>query len=162
MSRDITPPKMLEVRMQLGIISLGVDVDPNLIGMAALDATGRNKYVDQQVVAVMPRATPGRGFSVIHFFQAKRIVPVGEVDAEYVKQWLVAVDPHTLAAFNAKHPEFADTYRNCTQWQDANGNFCCALFGRWLGGRSVNVRRVDGGWSGDWWFAGVTPSELTT
>jgi hypothetical protein len=97
MSRDITPPKMLEVRMQLGIISLGVDVDPNLIGMAALDATGRNKYVDQQVVAVMPRATPGRGFSVIHFFQAKRIVPVGEVDAEYVKQWLVAVDPHTLA-----------------------------------------------------------------
>lgn len=141
------------VEARSGMIVHDFAVDLTLVGMAAINATGRTKYVNDHVVETMPRATVPNG--KLHFFQTGRYTPAAEVEAEYSKRGLVAVDPHTLAAFNAANPEFADERPNSTQWKDADGGFCYAGFSRWLGGRRVHVDRGDDDWSGFWWFAGV-------
>lgn len=145
------------VEAQAKIITREFAVDLNLVGMAAIDATGRTKYVDKKVVAAMPRATAESG--VIYFFPTGRYVPVGEVDAEYEKYGLVAVDPHSLSAFNAANPEFADNHPNATQWRDVDG-FCGATFDGWDGERYVDVYRRDRAWYDTWWLAGVKPLPL--
>lgn len=139
--------------MSTNILVRDFTVDLNLVGMAAINATGRVKYVNDRVVANMPRATVSEG--KLHFFQTGRYTTVAQVEAEYSKRGLVAVDPHTLCAFNAANPEFADERPNGTQWKDANGDFRYATFSRWNGERSVDVLRSDRGWNDGWWFAGV-------
>ena len=142
-----------QVELRSGIIVRDFTVDLTLVGMAAIEATGRAKYVNADVVASMPGATAPEG--KLHFFQTGRYTPVAEVKAEYSKRGLVAVDPHILCAFNAANPEFTDERRNGTQWKDAKGDFCCAAFRRCGDGRFVSVDRSDDGWSVGWWFAGV-------
>lgn len=142
------------VEARSGIIVRDFVVDLNLVGMVAINATGRAKYLNNRVVAKMPRATVPNG--KLHFFQIGRYTPAGEVEAEYSKRGLVAVDPHTLAAFNAANPEFADECPNGTQWKDTDGDFCYATFDRWLDKRDVYVDQNDNDWSDGWWFAGVS------
>ena len=141
------------VEARSGIIVRDFTVCFRLVGMAAIEATGRAKYVHANVVASMPGPTAPEG--KLHFFQTGRYTPAAEVEAEYSKRGLVAVDPHTLAAFNAANPEFADERPNVTQWKDADGGFCYATFGGWRGMRRVGVGHSDGGWFDCWWFAGV-------
>lgn len=141
------------VEARSGIIIRDFTVDLSLIGMAAIEATGRAKYVNDYVVETMPCATLPEG--KLYFFQTGRYTPVAEVEAEYSKRGLVAVDPHTLAAFNAANPEFADERPNGTQWKDADGDFCYATFHGWSDGRYANVDQGDGDWDDGWWLAGV-------
>jgi hypothetical protein len=141
------------VEARSGVIVRDFSVDLSLVGMDAVNATGRAFYGDKNVVANMPRATLPEG--KLQFFQTGRYTPVGEVDAEYAKRGLRPVDPHTLCAFNAANPEFADTHPNGTQWKDIKGNFCCACFDRSSGERGVFVLQFDVVWGDDWWFAGV-------
>lgn len=141
------------VEARSGIIIREFTVCFRLVGMAAIEATGRAKYVHANVVASMPGPTAPEG--KLHFFQTGRYTPAAEVEAEYSKRGLVAVDPHTLCAFNAANPEFANERPNVTQWKDAKGDFCYASFFGWDGGRVVYVDLSDDGWYDYWWFAGV-------
>ena len=142
------------VEARSGLIVRDFAVDPTIVGMDAINATRRAFYGDKDVVGTMPHATVPNG--QLHFFQTGRYTPVGELEAEYAKRELVACDPHTLCAFNAANPEFADTHPNGTQWKDAGGNFCYAVFNRWDVERRVSVSRSGDDWSDGWWFAGFS------
>ena len=137
------------------IVTRDYTCDPALIGMDAINATGRSKYVTNSVVEAMPRATFESGQS--HFFRVGKTMKVRQPAIEAAKRGLRLVDPHTLAAFNAANPEFADTHPNATEWDGKNGNACCAAFGRWSDDeRSVLVFQNDDDCRDGWWFAGFS------
>ena len=75
-----------------------------------------------------------------------------DLEKEYALRGLIPADPYSLAAVNEADPAFADKYPNGTQWKDASGNYCCAFFDRWRGGRRVSVRWRGRAWGADWWF----------
>lgn len=141
------------VEARSGIIVRHFVVDLSLVGMAAIEATGRAKYVNADMVASMPGATAPEG--KLHFFQPGYYTTAEKVEAEYSKRSLVAVDPTTLCAFNAANPEFADTYPNGTRWKNADRDFCCVCFYRRDGERRVAVYPFGPAWFGDYWLAGV-------
>jgi hypothetical protein len=150
--------------------------DLMVTGMAAIDATGREKYVSYSVVAAMPCATAANG--TLYFFRVKRELKVCQPAVEATKLGLRLADPHTLAAFNKANPEFADTHPNATEWLDENGIACYAafrtdsnatewldengiayhaVFRRWDGDRRhVSIFQNDNDWHDYWWFAAVS------
>lgn len=128
-----------------------VTVDRTRSPQDAIAATGRNQYVNENVVAMMPRGE-GDEADVI-FFKLGRSVSDADLDKEYALRGLEPIDPYALAAVNEADPAFADEHPNGTHWKDADGNWCYIAFGRWRGVR-VFVRRDDGGWDDGWSFAG--------
>ena len=119
---------------------------------AVLNQTGREQYVNKDVLKTMPR---GEGEEVdVFFFQLKRYASPQEVAEAYAIRGLKP-DPIAQARVNEDDPTFADERPNASQWQDSEGRWCYAAFGRWGGGRSVGVDRRDGGWGGGWFFGGV-------
>lgn len=115
-----------------------------------LEATGRNLYVDDDVVAEMPR---GKGKTVtLEFFKVKGFITDDELAKEYAERGLVPVDPYTLAHVDDSKLDF-DYY--ATHWKDKEGRWCYAAFGRWIARRSVNVNRYGRRWNEDLWRAGV-------
>lgn len=119
----------------------------------AIAATGRNRYVDKDVIAMMPRGDGDE--SDVIFFKPGRSVSDVDLDKEYALRGLVPADPYALAAVNEADPAFADEHPNGTHWKDADGNWCYAAFNRWDDERDVNVNRNDDDWDDDWWFAGL-------
>jgi hypothetical protein len=129
------------------------DVDRARAPRQALEATGRNLYVNDRVVEAMPR---GQGTEAdIYFFKLGRYVSDTDLDKEYALRGLVPADPYSLAAVNEDDPAFADDYSNATHWKDVNGRWCHAAFGRWDGERGVLVDSSAYDWDVDWWFAGI-------
>ncbi len=135
------------------MFSRWVTVDRDRSPQAALDATGRRQYVNHEVVDVVPRGN-GREAEVF-FFKPGRSISDTELEEEYKIRGLKPADPFTLAAVNEADPAFADTHPNGTHWQDADSNWCYAVFRRWSGGRNVGVGRDGDDWDGGWWFAGL-------
>ncbi len=144
--------------MSDNIIIHSFTCDPTLIGMDAINATNRKKYVTDSVVKTMPRGAASSG--QIHFFKVGTTLEVGQPAQEAAKRGLRLADPHTLAAFNAANPKFADTHPNGTEWDDASGIACYATFDRWNDERNVSVEQSDSGWADDWWFAAVSNGDL--
>jgi len=139
------------VEAQSEIIIRRVRVKRTRTPQEALNATGRKKYLDDNVVATMPQ---GEGDEVdVHFVPTKRFVPVKEVPA-FLAQYDLVPDPRAQAAVNEEDPAFADEHPNGSQW----GNNCCLAFGRWGGGRGVDCGRGDGDWGGGWFLSGVPAS----
>lgn len=138
------------------IIVRRATVDLSLTGKQALDATGRVQYVNDSVVAEMPRGTSTE--VEVHFFKLDRHVSCAYLVKEYERRGLEPVDPFSLAAMNQADPAFADDHPNGTQWIDAKNKFCHEAFYDWNGKRSVNVSRIGDVWVDDWWFAGVRKS----
>lgn len=118
----------------------------------ALEATGRNLYVTDDVVKSMPK---GEGEGEVHFFKLDRSISDDDLEKEYDLRSLKPADPYSLAAVNEADPAFADERPNCTHWKDAHGKWCYAAFSGWDGERSVSVLQDDGEWSDCWWLAGV-------
>lgn len=118
-----------------------------------LDVTHRKQYVDKSVLDAMPRGN-GTEAEVI-FFKVGRSLSDADLKKEYELRGLIPADPYSQAAVNEGDPAFADDHPNGTHWQDADGNWCCAIFHRWGDERFVNVRRGDRGWDDRWWFAGL-------
>ncbi len=117
-----------------------------------LDATGRKQYTNRAVVDGMSQ---GEGDEAeVVFFNLGRYVTDTELEKEYEMRGLVPADPYSLAAVNEADPAFADEKPNGTHWQDSDGQWCCAAFYRWDGGRYVGVRRNVNDWDDHWWFAG--------
>lgn len=120
---------------------------------SVLDVTGRKTYINASVVKTMPR---GEGAEVeVSFFRVGRDLSDPDLDKEYTLRGLIPADPYSLAAVNQADPAFADDHPNATHWQDADGNWCYAIFSRWDGERYVNVSRRDGAWGDRWWFSGL-------
>lgn len=118
----------------------------------ALNATGRNKYVSDSVVADMPK---GEGEETdVFFFKLDRYVSDDDLEKEYELRSLKP-DPIAQAAVNEADPAFADNYPNGTHWKDKDGKWCFAAFDRLGGERDVGVRRSRSGWGGSWWCSGV-------
>ena len=136
------------VEAQSDIIIRRVRVDRTRTPMGVINATGRNKYVNDDVVATMPQ---GEGDEVdVYFVPTKRFVPTNEVPA-FLAQYGLVPDPRAQAAVNEQDPVFADEHPNGTQW----GDNCCLAFYRWRDGRRVYCDRSDVDWSGDWFLSGV-------
>src|SRR3989344_1061665 len=132
------------VEAQSEIIIRRVRVDRSCSPQEVIDATRRNKYVDDDVVATMPK---GEGDEVdVHFVPTKRFVPVKEVSA-FLAQYGLVPDPRAQAAVNEADPAFADKYPNGSQW----GDNCCLAFRRWFGKRDVSCGHCDDDWR-DRWF----------
>lgn len=128
-----------------------------------LQATDRVLYVDDSVVAAMPRGTGAKGETV--FFQldlSKRggVISDADLEKEFELLDLEPELPDNLADANRADPAFADTHPNCTHWKDKDGKWCCAMFSQWNGKRFVDVSRRGSDWLGDWWFAGRRKSAL--
>ncbi len=126
----------------------------------AIDATGRNKYLTDDVVKTMPRGE-GDEVDVVFFkpdesaYDKHGLISDDEVARQYELRGFKPADPYALAAVNEADPAFADEHPNGTHWQDANGNWCYAAFGRWRDERGVHVHRHGYDWRGRWWFAGL-------
>lgn len=138
------------------VIVRGFSVDLTLIGMDAVNATGRVFYGDKSIVAAMPRATATAG--EIHFFKPRRFNPTEKFDDEHSKRGLVPADPHTLAGFVSANQEFVDDHPLGTKWLDENGNVCFVTFDDWGGRRRVLFGQGDFDSHPDWWLAGVLAS----
>lgn len=130
-----------------------VTVNRNRTPQDMLDATGRNQHTDKGVVKAMPRGT-GDEVEVV-FFKVGRYLSDADLEKEYDLRSLKPADLFSLGSVNEADPAFADDHPNGTHWQDANGKWCYAAFGRWGGERDVDVDRRGDDWGGGWWFAGV-------
>ena len=118
----------------------------------AINATGRKKYLDNNVVDSMPR---GEGDEAdVYFFKESRTISNDDLAKKYESLGFKP-DPYAQAAVNEADPAFADDHPNGSQWKDADGNWCFAAFYRWNDERHVNVNRHDYDWGDGWWFAGV-------
>jgi hypothetical protein len=134
------------------MISRRAKVDRSLKSKDALVATGRNLYVNDDVVKTMPHG--GGEDSETVFFKLDKWVSDDDLEKEYELRGLVPQDPHSLAKVNQDDPAFADEKPNGTHWKDKDGNWCFAAFSRWRDGRNVGVGRHNGDWGDRWWFAG--------
>jgi hypothetical protein len=142
------------VEMFSDMITRCVTVDRTRSPQDAIAATGRNQYVDKDVVAMMPRGEAGEEVDV-YFVKADRSLSDDEVDVFLASRGLVPADPYALAAVNEADPAFADEHPNGTHWKDADGKWCFSTFRRWNVERYVVVNRNDVDWNDFWWFAGL-------
>lgn len=115
-------------------------------------ATGRNMYLNDEVVENMPR---GEGEPEVVFFNVGEYLTDEKLEEEYAKRGLVPADPYSFLQVNVDDPEFADGHPCGTHWKDEEGNWCFAFCDRWIGGRRVRVHRSDDVWYDRWWFAGL-------
>jgi len=139
--------------MQNTIVRMVRNIQRTRTAVQAIDATGRTKYVDSEVLATMP---VGQGPEEVEltYFKLSRFASPKEVAAEFESRNMDP-DPQAQAADNEQHPAFADEHPNGTQW-NLDGNTSSFLtFLRWHGKRRVYCYRYGNNWGGYWWFAGV-------
>lgn len=121
----------------------------------AIDATGRVKYVNPEVVAEMPDGEDEEvdvGFFPLHSYTSAR-----DVQKLIAEHGLVS-DPRAVAKANEDDPSFGDTRPNATQWVDDKGRHCYLACSQWGDGkRNVSVHRNEGDWDDCWWFGGRLP-----
>lgn len=149
------------VEMFTDMIVRCVSVNRALTPQQVLDATGRKKYVNTEVVASMPKGE-GEKAELVFFkpdssaYDENGLISDDDLEKQFESHGLKPCDPYSLAAYNAENPAFADEHPNSTHWKDSEGKWCYAAFSRWGGAeRVVRVHRGDGGWNVRWWFAGL-------
>lgn len=125
---------------------------------AALEATGRTIYADDDVVEAMPRGEGAEGETKLVFFKVGKSIKDDPLEDEFELRGLRPATPYELAAANEDDPAFADNNPNATHWKDASGKWCYAAFYHWNGERKVRVYRSDFEWGDRWLFAGVCKS----
>ncbi|MFA6416078.1 MAG: hypothetical protein WCW56_01170 [Candidatus Paceibacterota bacterium] len=135
------------------IIRMVRNVQRNRSAEQAINATGRTKYVDSSVLASMPVGSGPEEVELV-YFKLGRYVGNEELEREYDVRGL-RPDPQAQSADNEGDPSFADDHPNGCLWGRDGRVASFVAFGRWFGGREVSVDRVDCGWFGRWWFAGV-------
>ncbi len=120
--------------------------------------TGRHPYVDDDVVATMPRGKGGSEKLV--FFKPpssaykRGLLSCAALAKEY-KRLGLKPDAEALADYNKQNPAFADATPNACQWVNKAGDYCCATFDRWAGVYRVYVYRSGDVWGDRWSFSGV-------
>lgn len=141
------------VEANIDMIVRRVKVDRSVAPQEMLNATGRRQYVNNDVVASMPR---GEGEETeVYFFRLGRFVSDEELEREYARRGLKPADPYSQSAVNKADPAFADDHPNSTHWKDNNGKWCFSAFYHWFDERDMDVRRNDIDWDDYWWFASL-------
>lgn len=114
-----------------------------------LDQTKRKLYVTDDVVASVEPSDEQE----LEFISLGKYVSAADLESELAKQGYELAHPYALALYAKEHPDFADNKYIATQWKDKDGEFCCAAFFDWVGGRGVSVFRYSDEWFDDWLFA---------
>jgi hypothetical protein len=139
------------VEAQSSIITRTVTVNRARSPKEAMLATGRTPYLNDHVVANMPRGVADT--ITMSFYRPGRRIAAKNLVEELDKDGFeLVVDPMGQAAVNEVDPAFADTHPNGTQWTDVNGDVCCSVFARWHDEPEVVVYQYDGDWDDYWWF----------
>lgn len=132
-----------------------LEVNSSLSNQELIDSLKIKKYVDEDVVSSMPRSV--NGMLDIEIFKIGKSVTNDELENEFSKRGLKAIDPYSLALFYKDNFDKYDFLGS--HWKDENDEWCYIAFYRlYDDGRYVRVYRYDRGWFDDWWFAGVRKS----
>ncbi len=137
-----------------------VTVNRNRTPEEALSATGRKQYVNDDVVAGMPKGE-GDEAEVVFFkpepweYTKPGLMSDEDLEKALDRRGLKPADPYSVCAVNEADKAFADEHPNATHWKDSSGKWCFATFYLWFDGRRMNVRRRGNDWDDRWWFAGV-------
>ena len=123
----------------------------------AIHATKRAEYLDNEVVATMPRNGQGKKRVKVCFFPFHSYKIVNGVDTVPAKLGLKP-DPYAVAQVNKDDPGFGDDHPNGTHWVDEEGRHCYAYFYHWDGKRRVRCGRLALDWNDNWWIGGVPVS----
>jgi hypothetical protein len=150
------------VEMMSNFIVRHVCVDRSQQPQYVLRATGRRLFVNDEVVATMPR---GEGEAEVVLFKPEpweytRPGFMSNEDLEkcYDRRSFVPADPYSVAGMNRDDQALADKYPHTTHWKDAKGKWCFATFRRGGVGRLLFVDRYGSEWDDGWWFAGLRKS----
>jgi hypothetical protein len=144
-------PLAQAAKTELNLITRTAPVNRTRTPKEAMVAMGCVPYLNETVLASLPLGT---GDTVtMSFYRFGRYIASDKLDKELAKVGLeLDVDPIGQAAINEADKGFAETHPNGTQWKNADGKTCYAIFIRWDGERRVNVGQGDGGWGDFWWF----------
>jgi hypothetical protein len=148
------------VEMMASMIVRVVCPDRTLTPNEMLKQTGRDLYVNNKVVACMPRGE-GDKAEVIFFkpetweYTKPGYMSDEDLEKAYERRGLKPADPYSQAQANKDDPALADTRPNATHWKDMDGKWCFATFNGWIGERRVYCNRNDRDWVGYWVFAGL-------
>lgn len=126
----------------------------------ALEATGRQLYVNDDVVASMPK---GEGeFAELAYYKPDRYFSSNQAALDGLAEdgWEPVDDPVAVIADMEANPAFADDRPVAVLWKDAQGRICWMVFLRWYDERHVGVYRYDSAWDERWWFA-VCPKKTS-
>jgi hypothetical protein len=146
--------------MDTEVITHDFIIDLSLIGMAAINATRRVRYVNRRIVGTMPHAAVASG--KLHFFPTTREMSAQELPLEADKYGLILANPYILAGFVSANQDFADSYPVATQWWGKNGAPCYFIASRWIAERRVGVGQVKNNWHAHWFIAGVDKPTLAS
>jgi hypothetical protein len=135
------------------------DIDRMRTPQQMLEDTGRVPYANPTAVEGMPR--DGRDEDDVYFIPLSRSTSPAEAE-ETLKSFGLKRDPYAQAKVNKDDPAFADDRPNAAQWQDSEGRWCYATFGRWDDERVVGVDRDVIDWLDGWWFGGVRKTSPTS
>jgi hypothetical protein len=133
------------------IVHRGVKVNRGRTPKEAIAATGRKQYVNETVVATMPR---GIGEIVDLYYVKRDCFTNDDAWGKYLKTLGLEPDPYAQAADNEANQSFADDHPNSTHWKNSKGEWCFSAFGLWYEERNMGVDRCGDGWSSRWWFGG--------
>lgn len=139
-----------------GTFSVEVEPDYKRSSTEALDSTGCVvRFVDEQVLATMPKEKSENKPFKVFFFQLTNRVYLDELSEEYKLRDLIPVDPYALAKINEDNKFFSEKYPHGTYWEDKNGKSCCMLFELWRDGRAIVVHRNKNALEKGFWCAGI-------
>lgn len=119
-----------------------------------LNEAQRVQYTNKEVVDNVEPHEPQE----IEFFTLDKWVECQDLEVEAANLGFELAHPYALALYAKEHPDFADEQWTTTQWKDAKGKWCCAIFRRDDVEREVRVYWNDDRWDRDCRFAGVRKS----
>ncbi len=120
--------------------------------LEALEATGHALTCDLKVVEEMPQKTEEK--VEVEFFQLPYLPSARELEKEYELRNLEP-DPIAQAAINEADRSFAEKHPNATQWKNAQGTYCYAIF---FSPKKARVDKFDTRspqWEEHYWFSGI-------
>jgi hypothetical protein len=137
-------------------LEFSVSVDRTKTGHAALEGLRHKLEINTKVVATMPVGSGERN-KIAFILPSRPSLSNGEAEDEFARCGRVAVDPHTLLAFNRQNPGFSDSYPHWTHWKDENGIWCVMIFNTGFISRERRVRIAlnDFGWNHEGLLAGM-------
>ena len=139
------------------IINMGVYTLPepfNFDGISEKTAKklGHNLYGNADILLTCAKPVGIQEVSIT-LWEESGSLSCTALDVRYTEKGF-APNPWHLIAFATMQPDFADKRPIATQWKDAEGNFCCAIFRQWIVGRRLYVNRNDDEWRGNVLFSG--------
>jgi hypothetical protein len=142
----------IEARTGLRTMTLAKPFDFDSISEKTAKDLGRTFYGNADILLTCPKPVGIQEVSIT-LWEESGLLSCETLDARYMEKGL-APNPWHLVAFALMQPDFADKRAIATQWKDADGNFCYAVFNRWHDERKLSVHRDSVGWGGNCLFSG--------